>query len=1147
MVASKGMPSGKPYSMKGFWALIATQFQGAFNDNLFQFLIQFTILGVLIGPGKTADESTATMVTAVSTIIFSLPFLVFPGVAGALSDRYSKQFIAVCVKVWEIFIVCFGFFAFYLESPAFLWVMLFFMATHSAFFSPAKYGILPEILEESQLSWGNGVLQMWTIIAIIAGTGAAGPLHSALGGKTYLATFVLLFLSCAGLVMAQYISKPPAANPAQPIRLNPMQGMIEHFRIMKKDRWLLYTVVGYTYFWFAGALLRANVFAYGAANLHLSETQISAVLAALAVGIGVGALAAGYLSRQKIELGLVPMGVLGIALFSGLLAMPDMSFWTCLILLFGLGCASGVFDVPLAATLQQRSPNHIKGGIMATTNMLTFVGMLGAGALYWALTRAGVNTRQVFMLNAVFSLAVGLYMCWRLPILVIRFLLWLVTNTVYRVSVIGRPNFPITGGGLLVANHTSYIDPIMLQAVVDRPIRFLMYRGYYEMKWMRPIARIMNAIPVSAADSPAELRRSLKEAADTIKNGELVCVFAEGEITRTGQLQSFRKGFELIMRGIDAPIIPVHIDRLWGSVFSFSEGRFFWKKPKEFPYRTTVSFGTPMPADTSGPVLRSIIQEMGAEAFAARKMKPCLVDRAFLKAARRRPKLMAIADSRSGELSYFKTLAGSIVLARKLRAILDKQPMVGVLVPPSVGGCLTNLALEFMGRVPINLNYTASAQAMESYARQCKLSHCITAKAFLERLPVTVPGIPVYLEDIMKSVTTADRVIGGLLAKACPGWLLGFLLGAPRRTAEDLVTVIFSSGSEGDPKGVMLTHGNILHNVDSLAQIIAHKDGDVMMAMLPLFHSFGFMGTIWAPLINNLSVVYHPTPLEPKAIGNLIKKYKAEFFISTPTFLQNFTRRCDPDDMKSLRYLLVGAEKLTDRVRDAFMEKFGVEPLEGYGATECSPAISSNIPDFHGDGHHQIGMKRGTVGRPMPGIAVRVIDPDTGEILGCGQPGLLQVKGPNVMKGYLGMPEKTAAVLKDGWYSTGDIASVDEDGFITLTDRLARFSKIAGEMVSHTKIEDTLHNLIGLTEQALAVTGVPDAARGERLIVIHTLSDDQLAQLLRAMDKCEELPNLWRPRPNAFYRVEAIPVLGTGKMDIKSVKAMARAFDAGDL
>ncbi|MCX5758809.1 MAG: AMP-binding protein, partial [Candidatus Hydrogenedentes bacterium] len=568
--------------------------------------------------------------------------------------------------------------------------------------------------------------------------------------------------------------------------------------------------------------------------------------------------------------------------------------------------------------------------------------------------------------------------------------------------------------------------------------------------------------------------------------------------TRTGQLQSFRKGFELIMRGVDAPIIPVHIDRLWGSVFSFSEGRFFWKRPKEFPYRSTVSFGAPMPADTPGYVLRSAIQEMGADAFAARKLDPCLLDRAFLKAARRRPKVMAIADSRSGELTYFKTLAGSIVLARKLKTILDKQPMVGLLVPPSVGGVLANLALEFMGRVPINLNYTASAPAMMSYAQQCNLTHCITAKAFLERLPVHVPGTPVYLEDIMKSITKTDRAVGGLLALACPGWLLGLLLGAPwKRSTEDLATVIFSSGSEGEPKGVMLTHSNVLHNVHSLAQVVAHKDGDVMMAMLPLFHSFGFMGTIWAPLANNLSVVYHPTPLEPKVIGGLIKKYKAVIFISTPTFLQGFIRRCDSEDMRSLRYMMAGAEKLTDRIRDAFIEKFGIEPLEGYGATECSPGISNNIPDFVGEGHHQVGSKRGTVGRPMPGVAVRVLDPDTGEVLGVEQPGLIQVKGPNVMKGYLDMPEKTKAVVQDGWYSTGDIASVDEDGFICITDRLARFSKMAGEMISHTKIEETLHDLLGLTEQALAVSGVPDASHGERLVVIHTLSDEQLEALLR--------------------------------------------------
>ncbi len=1141
---AQGTP--KRYGMGGFWALIATQFQGAFNDNLFQYLVQFTMLAILTLPGQEKpDEATASAVPAIATIVFSLPFLIFPGIAGALSDRLSKQRIAVYIKYWEIFIVCFGFLAFWLQLPGFLWVMLFFMATHSAFFSPAKYGILPEILPEERLSWGNGILQMMTIIAIIAGTAVAGPIYSALKERVYLATGVLLVLSCSGLIMAQFISKPPPANPRQRITYNPWLGMAEHFKIIYADSYLFYAVIGYTYFWFAGALVRSNAFVYASVTMELPEAQVSYVLASMALGIGAGAISAGYLSRGKIELGLVPIGTLGLALFSALLAIPGASFTATLVLLFGLGYFAGFFDVPLAATLQHRSPEALKGGIMASTNMLTFVGMLVAGALYWVLGEMHINTHTVFLLTALFSLVVGIFMCVKLPILPLWSLLWIFRNTLFRVHVKGLDRIPKTGGALIVANHMSYLDPGIVQSILDRPARFLVYRKFYESWWLGPIARTFGALPVAPHDGPRELIRTLRAAGEAVKNGELVCIFPEGEISRTGLMLTVRKGFEHIMKGVDAPIIPIYLDNLWGSLFSFSEGRFFRKWPKRVPYHIYATVGDPLPPTLTAPQLRDAIQELGAEAYAERPLEYPFLHRGFIKEARRRPWLHAVADMRSGALSYFKALAGSVVLARKLKAMLDDQPMVGLLVPPSVGGALANIALPMMGRVPVNLNYTSSAQTIAACAAKCNITHCITARAFLERFPVAVPGKPIYLEDIMKTVTKVDRIRGMLLGMFAPVRLLERVLGAkPGRNEHDLATVIFSSGSEGEPKGVMLTHYNILKNIGSLEQAVPHKRGDIMMGFLPFFHSFGLCCLLWAPITHGMGVAFHPSPLEAKQIGQLVKKYKAFFLVATPTFMQNFIRKCTPEDLETVTLPIVGAEKMPARIGDAYEAKFGCYPLEGYGATECSPGISANFPDYQKGIYYQKCLKKGTVGRLMPGMAARVLDPDTGELLKAGQPGLIQIKGPNIMKGYLGMPEKTAAVIQDGWYSTGDIAFVDEEGFITITDRLSRFSKIAGEMISHTTVENTLHELLGATELTLAVTGVPDPTRGERLIVLHTLEDEPLQDLLKKMEQCD-LPNISRPRPSAFYRVDAIPVLGTGKLDLKGVKAMAERLDTG--
>ena len=372
-----------------------------------------------------------------------------------------------------------------------------------------------------------------------------------------------------------------------------------------------------------------------------------------------------------------------------------------------------------------------------------------------------------------------------------------------------------------------------------------------------------------------------------------------------------------------------------------------------------------------------------------------------------------------------------------------------------------------------------------------------------------------------------------------PARLVSRLLGARRRaTLDDLATVIFSSGSTGEPKGVMLTHYNILSNVEQLEQVFALTPEDRVLGILPFFHSFGFTGTLCLPGVVGLGVLYHPNPLDARAIGHLVSDHEVTFLLGTPTFLQLYIRACEPEDFGSLKLVLAGAEKLPERTAQAFEDRFGIRPLEAYGSTECAPAIAANTQDFRRAGFRQVGAKRGKVGHPLPGVAVRIIDPESGEPRGVNEPGLLLVRGPNVMKGYLGKPEETARAFHDGWYVTGDIAALDEDGFLEITDRLSRFSKIGGEMVPHQKVEEKLNELAGVTEQSLVVTSVPDPEKGERLVVLHTLPDAKLKVCIDGMP-ATGLPNLWLPRPGRFFRVEKLPYLGTGKLDLKRVKQLA--------
>ncbi|MDP7639048.1 MAG: AMP-binding protein, partial [Candidatus Hydrogenedentes bacterium] len=854
-------------------------------------------------------------------------------------------------------------------------------------------------------------------------------------------------------------------------------------------------------------------------------------------------------SRGKIEAGLLPLGSLGMALCCGLLSWDGFGYTSILALLFGLGFFGGVFDVPLAATIQLRSPANMKGGILATINMLTFLGTAAAGLFFLALGQwdfLAIDSYDIFLITAFMTLAVGIYISCLFPVALIRLNMWMLVSSIYRLHVIGGGNVPRTGGALLVANHTSFLDALLILASIDRPVRFLMYKGFYDVRWVRPLARMMGAIPVASGADPRETVNSLKAATEAIEAGGVVCIFAEGEITRTGQLLPFRRGFERIMKGIDAPIIPVYLDRVWGSIFSFSGQKFFWKRPRKIPYPLTVAFGKPMPADTTAKELRNVIQELGTDVYATRKPDKPLLHRLFVKKARAHPFMMAVADARSGKMSYIKALAASIVLARKLKVVLGPEKMVGVLLPQSVGGVLVNVALPFMGKVPVNLNYTSSNESVAAAAKECGMKQVITANAFLGQVPVEVPGEAIHVDDILRTVTSKDRIVGFLLAALCPVTWVERHLGAPSgRTADELATVIFSSGSEGEPKGVMLTHFNVLSNVDAGIQGFPLNKGDCVMGILPFFHSFGYTGTLWLVLTQRLSVVYHTNPLEAKQIGEMVAKYRTRILFSTSTFLQGLIRRCSAAQLSSLEFIIAGAEKLTPRVRDAFKEKYGVEPLEGYGTTECSPVVSLNVPDYRAPGFYQIGTKQGSIGHPIPGMSVRVVDVETREPLEQGDTGLLLVKGPNVMKGYLNQPEKTATVLRDGWYDTGDIAFVDEDGFITITDRLARFSKIAGEMVSHTKVEESLHGVISESERVLAVAGVPDAQKGERLVVLHTLGEEAFGELMAKMDDTG-LPKLWIPKANAYYRIDEIPILGTGKIDLSKVRTLARELDSVD-
>jgi acyl-[acyl-carrier-protein]-phospholipid O-acyltransferase/long-chain-fatty-acid--[acyl-carrier-protein] ligase len=1140
-------PNAKPAApagTAGFWALIVTQFQGAFSDNVVKNLVVFV---ALFGTGMTLAEKNSYGESIAA--LFSLPFILFSMAGGFLADRFSKRSVMLGVKLFEFLIMSLVLIGLIYWNKHWLLAGVFLMGTHSAIFGPSKYGSLPELLPDRKLSWGNGILELGTFMAIILGTVAAAVMAQQFNGRQWLSGAILIGLAAVGLFACLNITKIPAANPHKKFNPNFLAEIWQQVRAMRGDRPLWLALCGNTYFNFLGMLLLLNLFFYGAETLHVTETHIGFLNVALALGIGLGSVAAGYLSSGKVEYGLVPLGAFGLSLFSALLSRPGTGLEASFVLLALLGFAGGFFIVPVAALLQHRPPREIKGQVQATANWFSFVGVFLASGAHWLLAqKLQLSPRGIFLVGGALTFIGAIYVLILLPDSLLRFLLWCVTHSIYRIRVIGRDNLPEKGGALFVCNHVSFFDALLLQASMDRPVRFMMFKGIYEKPWIKPFAKILGIIPVSSEQRPRELIHSLQAASEAIRAGEVVCIFAEGQITRIGQLLPFRRGFERIMKDVDAPIVPVSLDGVLGGPWSFQRGNFKHLITAYCPHPVTVSFGQPLPPTASPFAVREAVQALQVNAWQFRRQKMRPLHRNLIRMAREHPHRFAMADATSGKINFSTVLVKSIFLARRLKNVWSGQGMVGIFLPPSIPGALVNYAAFLSGKAPVNLNYTLSESGIASCVEQCGIKTIVTSRQFIEKIKLTPPGQLIFVEDIAAKPGALEKLSAFVMAKLFPAWLLERILRSTqtskfktKSSLDDVATIIFSSGSTGEPKGVMLSQFNLLANIEQCGEVIQLDDSQRLLGILPFFHSFGFTVTLCLPLVLGAGVVYYPNPLDARGIGSLVREHEVTVLLATATFLQIYLRGVAPEDFGSLRLVICGAEKLPEKLAAAFEERFGIRPYEGYGCTECSPVVAVNTRDYRAAGFFQVGGKHGKIGQPVPGMCVRITDaedPWNDKSHPPGEPGMLLVRGPNVMLGYLGQPKKTAEVLRDGWYCTGDIAMLDEDGFLQITGRLNRFSKIGGEMVPHLKIEEKLQELAGVAEMSFVVMGVADEKKGERLVVLHRLNDADLQACLEKF-AAADLPNLWKPKADAFYRVENFPMLGTGKLDLRGVKEMA--------
>ncbi|MBN1902077.1 MFS transporter [Candidatus Sumerlaeota bacterium] len=1110
----------------------ATQFLGALNDNIYQLLIIFLLI-------KIQGKENASSITATAGAVFVIPFLLFSHAGGVLADRFSKSKITFWIKIIEILVMTLGGIAFLSKSPLALYATLFLMTTQSAFFGPAKYSIIPELVDRSELSKANSILVSFTYLAIILGVSAAGGLSWVFRDFFAASAIVCILIAIAGTWCSLKIRKtPPCGVKGRLDQYLPIE-IIENIRDLKKDSYLFLTVIGSAYFLLIGSFCKLNVIPYGIERLKISEEASSQFFLLAAFGIGFGSYLAGRLSGRQIEFGVVPIGALGLTITNLLLNMIPPNLVLVGVIVFIMGTSAGLFIVPLNSYIQFRTPKEIMGKILATKNFLDFVGVLiAAGLLYLMSQVFHFTPGRGFLAMGLLTLILTIITLIILPDFLLRFVAVVVMRLGYRIRIHGQENIPIEGPALLICNHVSWVDALLLMATQQRRIRFLMYREIYESRLLKPLFKLMGVIPISFRDSPKKMLQSLKQARAAMDEGYMACIFAEGSVTRTGNMLGFRRGFERIVKGSDYPIIPIYLGGAWGSILSYYHGKLLSRFPSLIPYKITVIFGKPMPPSSTALEVRIAVQELSTQAFNLQKPSRMSLARMFVLSAKKNWFRFAMNDTLGRNLTYGKCLTAAVMLKTELKRWIKDENKVGIVMPASVPGALVNIALTMMGKIPVNLNFTAPESSVRSAIEQAGIKTVLTSRKFLEkyrdfRIPEETQTL--YLEDLFAKIRTPQKISALLKAFFLPSFIL---TPAFRFKADDPATIIFSSGTTGEPKGVALSHHNIISNIEQMRMILHFSPKDNVCGALPFFHSFGYTVTLWLPLVSGFSVSYHPNPLDGAMIADLVRRNKSTMLLGTPTFLQMYMRKASPEDFKTLKWVVSGAEKLRKPISDAFERKFGIRPLEGYGATELSPVAAFNVPDVELGGVHQVGTKINSVGHPLPGISVKIIDPDSGRLLPMGEPGLLLVKGPNVMIGYLGKPDKTSEVLQDGWYNTGDIARMDEDGFITITDRISRFSKIGGEMVPHLAIEEEYLRGLGATEQVIAVTSIPDEKKGEKLVVLFTDQAGPLENLKTIMDQ-SAIPNLWKPHPDSYFKIDQIPLLGTGKVDLKGLKSLA--------
>jgi len=822
-----------------------------------------------------------------------------------------------------------------------------------------------------------------------------------------------------------------------------------------------------------------------------SAQLIAGTAVALGIGLVLGSVLAPRMLSRAYPAGLPIAGALIAGIFlagAGWHANHGGSIVGFAAWLLGAGVGAGMWEVPVTFLLQERSAPEKRNLVMSGATILSSLATIMLVGALMPLTSGALGyewvSADIFMLVGIGTVGLALACLWWYRLQACGWACCMLARSIWTLNVSGHEHLPAHGGCLIIANHLSYADGFALCAKLQRPTRFLVFGSFFKIPVLGFMLRAIGAIPVDSDDRRKALMASIDAAVEALQRGEVVAIFPEGKLTHNGGVDRFKSGLERIASRANVPVIPVHLDGLYGTWMSRAPVRGLLR-----PFRHVgVRLGAPLPATvTAGEARRAVIALGHEEALAHTNNDQRTLGTAALGLMRQHPRAVCVRDAQGTLLNWqVLGIARALIPLLKLSAA---EPRVGLVLPPGRAGVLVNLALAIAGRTAVNLNHTAGGPAVEKMCGLADIKTIITATPYLKR--INDPALQTVLDQ--RRVVKAEELIP-LVPKSAIVWQAFCCLVMPARwlcqgAANDVAAIVFSSGSTGDPKGVQLTHREVLANCRAVRQgldLQAYKD--VILSPLPLFHSFGLVPGMWLGLTHGLSLAAHPDPTDGATIGKLAKELGVTFLISTPTFVRGWMRRIEPDQFKTVRLAVVGAERCPAELKTAFKERYGCDLLEGYGCTELAPTVAVNLPEVRRDGEVEVRSKDGTVGRPLPGMAAFTIDPETHAILPPNTEGLIVIRSPSRMLGYLNRDDLTGKAFVHDGYNTGDMGRVDDDGFIHITGRLARFAKIAGEMVPLDNVESLLQaGLSALDENTeLAVAAVADETRGERLIIVHT-------------------------------------------------------------